>query len=468
MSDIRYIQSNLVNVNDAAGKFLVTLFWGDKVTVTGNSGNKTEIELWLKVPVAGGKSVWQLGKGYLPAKAKLSEQTDVLKVRFVDVGQGDGAIIETPKGEIVIIDGGKGDPMVRYTSVLYELSRRSKPLPVGAVVVTHGDGDHIEGLLKILDKQVNGKPAIAPQRVFHNGLFKVSGKPKDKDAFGATVLNVGKLYCSELVDDLTTIASARLSENFQKWQQSLINLRTAGALGEVRRIAYGDDAVFDFLKAEGVTVKVLGPIVDTLQGKPTLRLLNKPGSRNSPSDSHTINGHSVALRLTYGNVRFLLGADLNEESEERLLEKSKTDDISLESEILKVPHHGSHEFNPNMLSAIRPVVSIVSSGDENAMEEYIHPRATLMGALGKYSRQSVAKPLVYVTEMVAFFKKEANLCRKGETEPVDNAYIKSQYGIVHIRTDGKRVLVVTHSGKASMKEHYVFSVDDHGEISFEE
>ncbi|HAP78492.1 MAG TPA: competence protein, partial [Acidimicrobiaceae bacterium] len=35
---------------------------------------------------------------------------------------------------------------------------------------------------------------------------------------------------------------------------------------------------------------------------------------------------------------------------------------------------------------------------------YIHPRATLMGALGRYSR--AAEPLVFVTELVAFFQLE--------------------------------------------------------------
>jgi len=201
-----------------------------------------------------------------------------------------------------------------------------------------------------------------------------------------------------------------------------------------------------------------------------LRVLKKPGTKNTASASHTINGHSVILKLTYGNVRFLFGADLNEESEERLLEKANADGISLAAEVLKVPHHGSHEFNPRILEAIRAVVSIVSSGDENVSKEYIHPRALLMGALGKYSRQSVAKPLVYVTEMVAFFKKMEEIYEKSGANyrPLDNGYIKSQYGIVHVRTDGKRVLVITHSGRSDLKEHYAFTVDSHGEISFEE
>ncbi len=50
---------------------------------------------------------------------------------------------------------------------------------------------------------------------------------------------------------------------------------------------------------------------------------------------------------------------------------------------------------------------MVSSGDESARKEYIHPRATLIGALGKHSR--VDEPLIFVTELVAFFETEGNV-----------------------------------------------------------
>src|SRR5687768_1240660 len=78
---------------------------------------------------------------------------------------------------------------------------------------------------------------------------------------------------------------------------------------------------------------------------------------------------------------------------------------SLTSEVLKVPHHGSADFSPAILDAVRPVVSVIASGDESGAKEYIHPRAGVVDALGKYSRGTVERPLIYVTEMVAFFRK---------------------------------------------------------------
>jgi hypothetical protein len=137
------------------------------------------------------------------------------------------------------------------------------------------------------------------------------------------------------------------------------------------------------------------------------------------------------------------------------------DNVSLGAEILKVPHHGSADFSPRMLEAVSPVVSIVSSGDESAAKEYIHPRAGLVGALGRFSRGTVDKPLIYVTEMVSFFRRLTP-----KESPIHNAYQKTAFGIVHVRTDGQRVLVVTHSG-SDKKESYAFRVDAQGEVAFE-
>ena len=54
-----------------------------------------------------------------------------------------------------------------------------------------------------------------------------------------------------------------------------------------------------------------------------------------------------------------------------------------------------------------------------------------------------------------------------ESTRITNAYRKTAFGIVHVRTDGERVLVVTHSGKDDSKESYAFHVDRVGQITFE-
>ena len=258
--------------------------------------------------------------------------------------------------------------------------------------------------------------------------------------------------CLYLYDDIRKVPDTRLNKPFKDWKVALTKLKTkAGRRVPSRRLAYGDDDAFDFLKPEGIAVSVLGPVIDTLNGKDALPWISDAGK--------TINGHSIVLKIIYGNVRFLFGADLNEPSEERLLAKAMSTATSLAADVLKVPHHGSADFSPRMLEAVRPIVSVVSSGDENSAKEYIHPRAGLIGALGKYSRGTVDRPLVYVTEMVAFFRRVKKSFRK---------YEKITFGIVHARTDGERVLVVTNSGRDDQKEAYAFTVNERGEPAFED
>jgi len=129
---------------------------------------------------------------------------------------------------------------------------------------------------------------------------------------------------------------------------------------------------------------------------------------------------------------------------------------------LKVPHHGSADFSNAFFEAVKPLVSIVSSGDESEDKEYIHPRATLMGVLGKYSR--IDRPLVFVTELVAFMKKEgwAKILEGDDKGKERFAVSRSAFGIVHVRTDGNRILIFTHSGQKDLKEAYAFDVAEDG------
>jgi beta-lactamase superfamily II metal-dependent hydrolase len=477
-AETKYLDDDIVKLHEfgkpkSAATLKATLFWGDRVRVVGQEGGKTKVELprreWVTAEHRYRTTTFQCE---LPKGTRFREGP-LLKVRFVDVGQGDAAMVETPRGETLLIDGGEGEHLRRYVNVAFSHVLRYAPLRCDAVVVTHGDADHFAGLTELLSwHRSRTSPLVSVDRVFHNGLVKRTAK--DVEAFGRTVVRDGQTYVVDLVDDLTDVPDERLNTPFRRWRDRLRDRKRQGGGPAVRRLEYGDDDAFDFLDPN-LQVKVLGPITDEIDGRPALRFLRVPG-RRSLSDSHTINGHSIVLRLSYGNVRFLFGADLNEESEQRLLERAREDDQSLASEILKVPHHGSADFSPRMLEAVRAVVSVVSSGDENELVEYIHPRAGLVGALGRYSRQTVERPLVYVTEMVAFFRRLGAIHALkldedgGDGEDLGNlmnAYQKTSFGIVHVRTDGERVLVVTHSGKDNQKEGYAFRVDANGSIDME-
>ncbi len=75
-------------------------------------------------------------------------KTQALTVSFLDVGQGDAILIESPTGNTLLIDGG------RDRSVLRELGGQLSPLQrsIDVVIETHPDADHIGGLPGVFDR----------------------------------------------------------------------------------------------------------------------------------------------------------------------------------------------------------------------------------------------------------------------------------------------------------------------------
>ncbi|MBA2467149.1 MAG: competence protein, partial [Sphingomonas sp.] len=313
---------------------------------------------------------------------------------------------------------------------------------------------------------------------------KLPGQEKkrpDAEMFGKTHKD-GRLYAIDLVDDPRDVPVAERNEPFAKWCDLLDvwEQRLAAATGEqmeVRRLDQTMTDAFNFLHGEGIDIDLFGPVTETVAGKPALEFLRKPkddvsiilGTQpvagGTVSASHTINGHSVNFRLRQKNVRMLFTGDMNQESMQRM--RDVLPDLSLRSEILKTPHHGSADFDYAFLQEVSPVVSLVSSGDEGVRHEHIHPRATLMAALGKASRQMPA--VVFATELAAFFAyrgpstdKQPTAGQKADFE----GFERLNYGIIHVRTDGERVLAFTHSGKRGMNEAYRFTVSATGEIAF--
>lgn len=76
-----------------------------------------------------------------------SASTKQMKVHFIDVGQGDSILIQTPKGENILVDGGPrkaGKGLVDYL-------KKSGVKKLDYVIATHPDADHIGGLVSVLN-----------------------------------------------------------------------------------------------------------------------------------------------------------------------------------------------------------------------------------------------------------------------------------------------------------------------------
>lgn len=77
--------------------------------------------------------------------AAAASPSDAMRITFLDVGQGDAALIESPEGTRILIDGGPDPGLVASL-----LSRRGISR-VDVVVFSHAHTDHIAGLDEVLD-----------------------------------------------------------------------------------------------------------------------------------------------------------------------------------------------------------------------------------------------------------------------------------------------------------------------------
>lgn len=513
-----------IKVPAANGQKAVTrvLGWGDEVEVVAITPQHVEVKVTIFHQQEDGSVKPQQVSGFITPKKNtfkpadvvvLKKDSEILKIDFVDVQQGDGAVIETPKGKVLLIDGGDNQLFARYLANRFRGTSDTKPKEIDCILVTHGDADHFLGLTKIHESETDPRLVnqkwkrlfIHPQRVYHNGLVKRPGKKsgvsvKEKEMLGETktvkdpVSGKDVTIITGLESNLLNVDDAEMNEPFQKWKAALKNYKKRGAI-DFKKLKRGDDAAFDFLGDEGIKVQVLGPILTSVGNVEGLKFLGNPpaGPRigqeslnikpvgfSGASASHTINGHSIIFRMNYGRFNFLFTGDLNDEAGRALALAHSKGQLNLQSEVFKVPHHGSADFSGAFIQSVAPVISVISSGDESARTEFIHPRATIVGALGKHSRAE--EPLIFVTELVAFFTAEGfvdpefhKLSKEGKaviqgTEVVLNpkakkrffSFSRAAFGIVMVRTDGEHLLVYTNSGQDTLKEAYAYKIDEFG------
>lgn len=351
-------------------------------------------------------------------KAPPLTETRPLEMYFLDVGQGDAAYIVTPNGTRILVDGGLKMRALGFLAWKYRLDLDGPPIAIDHLIVSHGDADHVEGLIPLLNH-----PKITVRHIWHNGIAVF-----DDPSLGPLgAVENGRLTTRH--DRLNELAGASLARTFGDW------IDAAAASGADYRALDAAAGVLD-VGDPAVRLDILGP---RREADGSLRWFG--------DKSHTINGHSVVFRLTYKFARVLFSGDVNIDGARHLLAEPGAA-LAMDAHILKSPHHGSHEFEPDFLAAIRPQITVVSSGDS---PDHGHPRASFLGAVGMASRG--AEPLIFATEIAATFVDAGD--EAASEEPVEfddldfstsaaNAAARRRFkkalsGIINVRTDGERI-----------------------------
>jgi hypothetical protein len=109
--------------------FLHKLAWGDYVDVLETTSTHLRINTVKYEEKDDGSILPVKTEAYIcPAKSSGLKPADVvipkkdnrvLKVNFVDVQQGDGAVIESPDGKVILVDGGDNQLFARYLAARF-------------------------------------------------------------------------------------------------------------------------------------------------------------------------------------------------------------------------------------------------------------------------------------------------------------------------------------------------------------
>lgn len=193
------------------------------------------------------------------------------KVTFIDVGQGDSALIQCPNNKAnILIDS--------YNNLDYLKSLGIDNIDY--IFLSHFDNDHIGSIIDVVKE-----------------------------------FDVKRIYCSYYSDELK------------------IDAKIVSYLYPLK--------AFDKLSIEGINIDVLGPC----------------------KDYQNENANSLVLKILINNYSFLFTGDIDTEVEKDLIENYGN---KLESDVLKVPHHGSNTSSSvEFINKIDPTYSVISVSEHN-------------------------------------------------------------------------------------------------------
>ncbi|WP_151191929.1 ComEC/Rec2 family competence protein, partial [Desulfotomaculum copahuensis] len=327
------------------------------------------LSVWLSTPAGRAAVAAWWRRHYRPAGAVLlggavillavsahGYREKPLRIHFIDVGQGDCILVETPGGKHMLVDAGgwqgefdSGEGAGSRVVVPY--LRRLGVRRLDVLVLTHPHEDHAGGAAAVAGAFPTGLavvspfgfssgPAQSPSTAAGTGAPTVSDTPGANKAGLMSLVTGSKAFPAVIpTAGKYRPGSGRAASELSPAYTGLLSALAARGVS-VKPAAAGDRLRLD----PALQIDVLGPPRPLFQG--------------TRSDA---NNNSVVIRISYGRQSILLTGDMEVEAQRALLETGAVPACT----VLKMPHHGSRYFLPAFLEAARPAVTVISVGARN-------------------------------------------------------------------------------------------------------
>jgi competence protein ComEC len=262
-----------------------------------------------------------------------------LQVHILDVGpvNGDSILIISPTGKTVLVDAGDAGK----GKVVLDALKRYNVQQLDYFIATHPHPDHLGAADEVMKvtKVLN---------VIDNGLAAPGWEPTPTPTPAPKVLKNTKPAPRK------TDKKSSIIRFYEEYKDAVDQ---SGARYEKAE----PGKKFDL--GGGALITILAP------NEPFFTKEQMKAGGNEP------NANSIVARLDYGDFSMLLPGDAEQQTEHRMLTK----DLTLQSDVLKVSHHGSkYSTAADFLERVKPAVAIVSCGEWN---RYGHPAQVVLDRL---------------------------------------------------------------------------------------
>lgn len=272
-------------------------------------------------------------------------KTRQVKISFLNVGQGDGTLIQTNSGATLLIDTGppSGPFFESISKALNPFDRH-----IDILFATHADADHIGGFPKLLEK-------------FSYGIFI------DNFVQSGTTLHQ---RLNSIIESETIAPKDHRANKLRAYNGMKIKISNDDN--------ENDEVVLEILFPD--FEYIANKIHDCLERKKTRRNINC--KRFYEFDTNEM---SIVTRLMYGTSSVMLTGDAPKSVERFIMEQAK--ETKQEGPmpytlILKAGHHGSKtSTDSEFVKWLHPKYAIVSAGKDN---RYGHPNKEVVDTLQKH------------------------------------------------------------------------------------